>query len=127
MKSKTQKGISDVKRRFATIEFQRRLKETCFINYKECVYKMFVFPMGLSTAITILAINIMYSQKFSNEGKQKMQITFVLQLFCLYDSKWAIFRTMPKVISIYASECIYSNAEYCINYEHENIFVLTRN
>ena len=81
MKSKTQKGISDVKRRFATIEFQRRSKETCFISYKDCVYKMFVFPMGLSTAITILAINIMYSQTFQMKANRKCKLLLFYNCF----------------------------------------------
>ena len=63
MKSKTQKRMNDVKRRFATIEFQRRSGETCCINYIERCAQNVCFPMGLSTVITILAINIMYSQK----------------------------------------------------------------
>ena len=58
MKSKTQKRIDydecDEKR-FARIEFQ---VEACWIDVTKLC-----FPMGLSTVITILAINIMYSQK----------------------------------------------------------------
>ena len=61
MKSKTQEEMNDVKRRFATIEFQRCSGETCCINKRE--RQNVCFPMGLSTVITILAINIMYSQK----------------------------------------------------------------